>query len=199
MCVNSVCIVASYENQSKVKTLLQLLLSPSGTCTCPQFTSVSAYTCPGSTITYTCAINTSLVIVATTWSGSALQCPGTNNQIVLLQRVSGILQPFTPVSCGSLSAVTTDVTSSCYTSVLTIPAVQALNGTTVMCSDGSNTAILVGSDTVKITSEWCVFLSMWVTCMYVYLFIACNTKLCTTPVWPTTHYHHYRFVGMITF
>ena len=85
----------------------------------------------------------------TIWSGSALQCSPTN-QISLLQRVAGTVQAFTPVSCGSLSAVTTNVTSSCYTSVLTIPAVQALNGTTVMCADGI-TGTVVGSDTVKIT------------------------------------------------
>ena len=54
--------------------------------------------------------------------------------------------------CGSLSAVTTNVTSTCYTSVLTIPAVQALNGATVVCGDG-NTGAVVGSDTVKIISE----------------------------------------------
>ena len=84
----------------------------------------------------------------TLWSGSALQCPPTN-QISLLQRAGGVLSTFTPISCGSLSAVTTAVNSSCYTSVLTIPAVQALNGTTVMCSDGT-TGTVVGSDTVKI-------------------------------------------------
>ena len=105
--------------------------------------------------------------MVTVWSGSAFQCSGTNNQISLLQRVTGLSQPFIPVSCGSLSAVTTNVTSSYYTSVLTIPAVQALNGTTVMCTDGLTLTNIVGSDTVKITSEFCVcFLSMWVTCMY---------------------------------
>ena len=129
---------------------------PSGIC--PQFTSVSTYSCPGSNIIYTCAINTNTFTVITLWSGSAFQCPGTNNQIVLTQRIAGAPLPFTPVSCGSLSAVTTNVTSSCYTSVLTIPAVQALNGTNITCTDGT-TGTVVGSDTVKITSEW------W--CLYV--------------------------------
>ena len=45
--------------------------------------------------------------------------------------------------------MTTDVTSTCYTSVLTIPAVQALNGTTVVCQDG-NTGAVVGSGTVNL-------------------------------------------------
>ena len=95
----------------------------------------------------------------TLWSGSAFQCPATQNQaanqISLTQKSGGSVIPTAGGSCGSLSVVTTDVTSSCYTSVLTIPAVQALNGTTVMCTDGFTLGV-VGNDTVKITSEWCV-------------------------------------------
>ena len=49
--------------------------------------------------------------------------------------------------------MTTDVTSTCYTSVLTIPAVQALNGTTVLCEDGVSRAV-VGNDTVIVASEF---------------------------------------------
>ena len=88
----------------------------------------------------------------TAWSGSAFQCPPTN-LISLTQRVGGTVQPFLSGSCGSLSAVTTNVTSTCYTSVVTIPAVQALNGATVGCWDGATGAV-VGSDTLKIISEW---------------------------------------------
>ena len=55
------------------------------------------------------------------------------------------------MSCGRLFAVTTNVTSTCYTSVLTIPAVQALDGTTVVCADGTTGAV-VGRDTTKIIS-----------------------------------------------
>ena len=120
---------------------------------CPQFSltspSMSTYSCPGSNIIYTCVLSSSAPFaVITAWTGSAFQCPPTN-LISLIQRSSGAIQPFTPVSCGSFSAVTTNVTSTCYTSVLTIPAVQALNGTTVGCQDGSTGAV-VGSDTVKI-------------------------------------------------
>eukprot|EP00731_Ephydatia_muelleri_P011307 Em0006g201a len=109
---------------------------------------MGTYSCPGSNIIYTCVLSSSALGVITAWSGSVFQCPPTN-QIGLLQRLSGIVQLFTPQSCGSLSAVTTNVTSTCYTSVLTIPAVQALNGATVGCYDG-NTGTVVGSDTVKI-------------------------------------------------
>ena len=45
--------------------------------------------------------------------------------------------------------MTTIVTSTYYTSVLTIPAVQALDGTTVVCGDGTTGAV-VGSGTVNL-------------------------------------------------
>ena len=112
---------------------------------------MGTYSCPGSIITYTCVLSSSGFGIVTLWSGSAFQCPPTN-QIPLTQRSGGVVQPFTPVPCGSLSAVTTNVTSTCYTSVLIILAVQALNGATVVCADGFTGAV-VGNDTVKIISE----------------------------------------------
>eukprot|EP00731_Ephydatia_muelleri_P009798 Em0005g384a len=52
-------------------------------------------------------------------------------------------------SCGNLSAVMTNISGTCYTSVLTIPTPQYFNGTTVMCRDGSF-GTLIGSDTLNI-------------------------------------------------
>ena len=126
----------------------RLLTSSDG---CQLFNGHGTYSCRGSNITYTCVLNTSADTVVTLWSGSAFQCPPTN-QISLLQRSGRIVQPFHSGSCGSLSAVTTNVTSSCYTSVLTIPADQALDGTTVLCEDAFSGAV-VGSDTVIVASE----------------------------------------------
>ena len=99
-------------------------------------------------MTYTCVLSSGAAGVITVWSGSAFQCPPTNH-ISLAQRAGGTDQPFTPGSCGNLSAVTTNVTSTCYTSVLTIPVVQTLDGTTVVCQDG-NTGDVVGSGTVNL-------------------------------------------------
>ena len=125
--------------------------------TCPQFSLTSplmgTYSCPGSNIIYTCVLSSSANAVITLWSGSAFQCPPTN-LISLTQRVGGTVQPFLSGSCGSLSAVTTNVTSTCYTSVLTIPAVQALNGNSVQCTNGFTKSDIVGNDTVKIMSEY---------------------------------------------
>ena len=51
----------------------------------------------------------------------------------------GSTQPLNtaPLSCGNLSAVMTNVSGTCYTSVLTIPTPQYYNGTTVQCADTS--------------------------------------------------------------
>ena len=137
-------------------------------CSQPFSPSNDTYSCPGINITYTCVISSIATTVATAWSGSAFLCPSTS--IILLQRVpvTGI-QSFTPLSCGSLSAVTTNVSTDgyCYTSVLTIPAVQTLNGTTVICQD-SNGAV-VGNDTLKIISEFCTMFPPLNACLHMHL------------------------------
>ena len=46
-------------------------------------------------------------------------------------------------------AVMTNISGTCYTSVLTIPTPQYFNGTTVTCRDGT-TGTLIGSDTLNI-------------------------------------------------
>ena len=89
----------------------------------------------------------------TVWRGSAFNCPSTEshaaNQLSLSQKSGGVVNPTAGGSCGNLSAVTKNVSTdgNCYTSVLTIPAVQGLNGTTVMCVDGVTGAVF-GNDTV---------------------------------------------------
>ena len=128
--------------------------------TCQQFTlsypPMGAYSCPGSNITYTCVLCSTLRGVTTVWTGSAVQCPSTGsqvaNQLSLYQKSNGVVYPTATESCGNLSAVTTNVSTDgyCYTSVLTIPAVQGLNGTTVMCVDGF-TGAMVGNDTLMVT------------------------------------------------
>ena len=146
--------VVLYYNLFKLSVQLLKMLLTSGCCQLQPF-SLSSYSCPGTNITYTCVISLSNSSpTVTTWIGSAFQCPSTNS-ISLLQKTPGGIQPFTPVSCGSLSAVTTNISTdgTCYTSVLTIPAVRALNGTTVVCVDG--TGAVVGNDTLKIISEIC--------------------------------------------
>ena len=108
--------------------------------------------CPGDNITYTCTFNSSSpYIVITQWTGSGIQCsnPGAAaNTIQLLQSSSFALNAV-PVSCGNLSAVITNISGTCYTSVLTIPTPQYFNGTTVTCRYGIN-GTLIGNDTLNI-------------------------------------------------
>ena len=99
--------------------------------------------CPGDTITYTCAFATSNTgFITTQWSGSGFQCPSNSpaNQIRLSQTSTGLLNT-APISCGNLSAVMTNLSGTCYTSVLTIPTPQYYNGTTVQCVDTSLNAV----------------------------------------------------------
>ncbi|KAL5494359.1 hypothetical protein EMCRGX_G015676 [Ephydatia muelleri] len=108
--------------------------------------------CPGDIITYTCAISTTTFTAVTWWSGSGFTCPANSpsNTIQLTQPTgAGASLNTVPVSCGNLSAVMTNISGTCYTSVLTIPTPQYFNGTTVTCRDG-NFGTLIGSDTLNI-------------------------------------------------
>ena len=91
--------------------------------------------------------------MTTVWRGSAFNCPSTGSQVAnrltLHQKSDGVVNPNASGSCGNLSAVTTNVSTdgNCYTSVLPIPAVHILDGTTVWCLDGVTGAV-VGNDTM---------------------------------------------------
>ena len=129
-----------------------ILHTTTHTAACPSFNinypPMRTLLCPGDTITYTCAFATSNVgIITTQWSGSGFQCPSATNKITLTQISTGPLSPQV-MSCGNLSAVMTNVSGTCYTSVLTIPTPQYYNGATVLCVDTSLTT--VGSDTLNV-------------------------------------------------
>eukprot|EP00731_Ephydatia_muelleri_P010975 Em0005g1561a len=106
--------------------------------------------CPGDIITYTCALSSSSIITIALWTGSGFQCTGSpvNSTIILTQLALSPLNTV-PVSCGSLSAVITNISGTCYTTVLTIPTPQYFNGTTVTCRDGI-VGTLIGSDTLQV-------------------------------------------------
>ena len=132
------------------------------TAACPSFNinypPMRTLLCPGDIITYTCAFSS--LIVITQWTGSGFQCsnPGAAaNTIQLSQSSSGV-----SVSCGNLSAVMTNISGTCYTSVLTIPTPQYFNGTTVKCRDGF-TGIIIGSDTlnIQLAYKYCSNKHVW--------------------------------------
>ncbi|KAL5500706.1 hypothetical protein EMCRGX_G012301 [Ephydatia muelleri] len=109
--------------------------------------------CPGDIITYTCAFSSGFNTIITWWTGSpGFQCPsvgGSPANIIQLTQSAGAPLNTVPGSCGNLSAVMTNISGTCYTSVLTIPTPQYFNGTTVTCRDGIINA-LIGSDTLNI-------------------------------------------------
>ena len=132
------------------------------TAACPSFNIIyppmRTLLCPGDVITYTCAFSSSLPIVIPLWTGSGFQCsiPGAAANTIQLTQSAGVSLNTVPVSCGNLSAVMTNISGTCYTSVLTIPTPQYFNGTTVICKDGY-TNTLIGSDTlnIQLTCEYC--------------------------------------------
>ena len=127
------------------------------TAACPSFNityhPMRTLLCPGDIITYTCTLNSnSPTTIYTLWTGSGFQCQATAyspaNTLTLSQQTGAPLNAV-PGSCGNLSAVMTNISGTCYTSVLTIPTPQYFNGTTVTCSDG-NFGVLIGNDALNI-------------------------------------------------
>ena len=125
------------------------------TAACPSFntnyTPMRTLLCPGDIITYTCTLHSNLVTVITQWTGSGFQCstPGSPPNTIVLSQVKDASLNTVPVTCGNLYAVMTNISGTCYTSVLTIPTPQYFNGTTVTCIDG-NFGTLIGSYTMNI-------------------------------------------------
>ena len=125
-----------------------LLLNHSNTSgNCPFFgrttPPLGTYLCPSDKVNYTCTINDSSTNVITTWLGSVFQqC----TQILLAQRGLNGPNPTISGSCGNLSAMTTDITGACYTSVLTISSPRYVNGSTVSCGGAG----IVGSETLNV-------------------------------------------------
>ncbi|KAL5494193.1 hypothetical protein EMCRGX_G015476 [Ephydatia muelleri] len=119
---------------------------------CPFFGRTSpplgTYLCPRDTVNYTCTISdaSQSASVVTTWAGSVFkQC--SPSQILLAQRgLGGATDPTSSGACGNLSAMTTDITGPCYTSVLTISSPRYVNGSTVLCGS----AVVVGNDTLNV-------------------------------------------------
>ena len=111
--------------------------------------------CLGDIITHTCAFSSGFGIIITQWTGSpGFQCPSIGgapaNTIALTRPTdAGSTLNTVPGSCGNLSAVMTNISGTCYTSVLTIPTPQYFNGTTVTCRDGFF-GTLIGNDTLNI-------------------------------------------------
>ena len=143
------------------------------TAACPSFNinypPMRTLLCPGDIITYTCTLSSSSPTIYTQWTGSGFHCPATASSpanILTLSQQTGASLITVPSSCGNLSAVMTNISGTCYTSVLTIPTPQYFNGTTVTCRDG-NFGTLIGNDTLNIQLA-CKYVLFNETCMIQY-------------------------------
>ena len=94
----------------------------------PPIPPIQPLLCSGDNIIYTCALNSTLDSVNTLWSGSGVLCPSSGdspaNTISLIQAKNSPLNTV-PESCGNLSAVMTNISGTCYTSVLTSMELQS--------------------------------------------------------------------------
>lgn len=80
--------------------------------------------------------------ISTTWRGTAFDCPGMGNEILL--RHTQFMEPGgTRVSCnnGNIMAMSVRVENNQYTSLLNVTYNPALNGTTVMCVHNNDMVI----------------------------------------------------------
>ncbi len=87
------------------------------------------------------------------WSGTALDCPGSNNMIVLAHA----LYPGTATTCTSaIRGVGTSVDNSasgaepCYTSELSVAISANMDGQTVACARDTT---LVGTDSLRVAGK----------------------------------------------
>ena len=101
--------------------------------------------CPNDSVMYTCILNSAVFYdsINTIWTGSKFNCPAANNTITLMQSADSPLNT-SVIECGKVSAVMTNISQNCYTSVLTIWSPTYFNGSTVQCLEGS-TNVLIGN------------------------------------------------------
>ena len=101
----------------------------------------------GRNVSYQCTVTdpTNPPIGLTVWLGSAFQCSGSSNQILLPHSQ---FAEQVAATCGSLKAMGVEVNESNYVSQLSFTAFLELNGTTLSCFLGGLTEI--GTDVLVI-------------------------------------------------
>ena len=107
--------------------------------------------CPGDVETYTCNVVGGGITV---WSGTAFDCPGINNAMVLAHLLySGGTATGTCTS-GAISGNGTSVDTSgaepCYTSELSVTVSANMDGQTVVCT---RDAAMIGSDSLRVAGK----------------------------------------------
>ena len=109
--------------------------------------------CLGDIVTYECTIGGNAQAGATVWSGSAFECPTTNNQLITVLPLRNTSHPIIK-TCGDITArfFHTEQVQGNYTSELSLHVTAEAVGSTVSCSyDDGISIMLIFSTVVMIT------------------------------------------------
>ena len=115
-----------------------------------EFAALNDCTCPGHDQTFECTV---VGEGATIWKGTAFDCTGTDNEIVLLHASSSS----SPLQCndGAIQGRIVRTINNTYTSQLTVAVTNELLGRSINCihdSISSDSTIIIGSTPLTITT-----------------------------------------------
>ena len=107
--------------------------------------------CPGDVETYICTVVGGTVTV---WSGTAFDCPSTNNIIPLAHALYSVGTAGTCTNgaiSGNGATVDTSGAEPCYTSELSVTVSVDMDGQTVGCT--RDTTTVIGNDTLQVAGK----------------------------------------------
>ena len=107
------------------------------------------YACPGEVVNYTCTVvdTSNPPIGSTFWRGTAFNCPGSANVILLGHSSFSTSGATGTCTGGAITAESVGVVDNCYTSRLMVTVSVGLNGTAVECTLSG--VRVVGSRTIR--------------------------------------------------
>ena len=119
--------------------------------------STSLCICPGDELTYECTLEGDAG--ATLWTGTAFDCPQTENQFEFIHRRRFINTTRT-CNNGAIVARGVKVEGSNYTSQLNITVDDSLDGKSVICSyDVGTFNVLIGNSAIALKTSKILFLT----------------------------------------
>ncbi len=114
--------------------------------------------------TYTCTVVSGTV---TLWSGTAFDCPGSNNRISLLHSPQFSGGETGTCTNGTIRAagisVDTSGTEDCYTSELSVNISANMDGRSVVCA--RDVTMIIGNDSLRVAGKQIMHVSPWCYCL----------------------------------
>lgn len=108
--------------------------------------------CPGQNLIFTCTVINGR---ATIWGGSALDCPGNQDEIQLLHNRFSDPGAFGECNSGAIVGESVGIDGTCYTSQLNVTVSRGLHNKNVSCSE-SSTSQLIGISWIKVAGKTCM-------------------------------------------